>query len=41
MSKNKSLKESLKYVKIEGTDLDPDFVKALMIEFGFDVSIEK
>ena len=41
MSKNKSLKDNLKYVKIEGTDLDKDFVKALMIEFGFDVTVEK
>lgn len=41
MSKNKSLKQNLKYVKIEGTDLDPEFVSALLIEFGFEVSVEK
>lgn len=36
MSRNTSLIESLKHVKIEGTDLDPEFVRALLIEFGFD-----
>ena len=41
MSRNASLVNSLKYVKIEGTDLDADFVSALLIEFGFDVQVQK
>lgn len=41
MSRSSSLVNSLKYVKIEGTDLDADFVSALLIEFGFDVQVQK
>lgn len=41
MSRNASLVNSLKYVKIEGTNLDPDFVSALLIEFGFDCQVQK
>lgn len=41
MSRNASLVQSLKYVKIEGTDLDADFVSALLIEFGFDCQVQK
>jgi hypothetical protein len=41
MSRNASLVNSLKYVKIEGTTLDPDFVAALLIEFGFDCQVQK
>lgn len=41
MSKNTSLVDSLKHIKIEGTDLDTDFVRALLIEFGFDCEVLK
>jgi len=41
MARNNSLVNSLKYVKIEGTQLDPDFVSALLIELGFDVTVQK
>lgn len=41
MSRNASLRESLKHFKIEGTDLDSDFVRALLIEFGFDCEVVK
>ena len=41
MSKNTSLTESLKHIKIEGTDLDTDFVRALLIEFGFECEVLK
>jgi len=41
MSRNTSLVESLKHVKIEGTELDDSFVRALLIEFGFDCEVIK
>lgn len=41
MSRSSSLVSSLKYVKIEGTTLDPHFVSALLIEFGFDCQVQK
>lgn len=41
MARNSYLVDSLKYVKIEGTNLDAEFVGALLVELGFDVTVQK